>query len=151
MNHGAPKHRTVAAPRPTKAIRIISAARPKKCVRWSVPPATSWLRRTFRRVTALIGGVAVLVALLASAVVIVEVLPLPKQGQLGSLAKKVLAFSIPELVPVRVPELVPVVIGDVIRKGSVPVVTGELLMGLTFTPVGLMVVRGAASGSEIPT
>jgi hypothetical protein len=73
----------------------------------TVPPATSWFRRTVRRLMALTGGVAVLVALLASAVAIVEVLPLPKQGQLGSIGRKVLGFSIAELIPEKPPEKKP--------------------------------------------
>ena len=70
----------------------------------TVPPATSWFRRTMRRLMALTGGIAVLVALLASAVAIVDVLPLPKQGQLGSIGRKVLGYSIAEMIPEKPPE-----------------------------------------------
>jgi hypothetical protein len=70
----------------------------------TVPPARSWFARTVRRVRALIGGMAVLVALVATSVAIVEVLPLPKQGQLGSIAKKVLGVSMAELIPQKPPE-----------------------------------------------
>jgi hypothetical protein len=57
----------------------------------------SWVGRTVRRFLAVLAGLIVLVALLASAIEVVGQLPLPPGGQLGTLAKKVLGYSAVEL------------------------------------------------------
>ena len=65
----------------------------------SIRPARSWWRRTARRGFAVLAGAAVLVALLAFAIEVVSHLPLPDDGQMGTLAKKVLGFAVSDFVP----------------------------------------------------
>ena len=65
----------------------------------SVKPARSWWSRTRRRVFALVAGVVVLLALFAFAIEVVTRLPLPTNGQLGSVAKKLLGGAITDLLP----------------------------------------------------
>ena len=60
----------------------------------TVRPVKSWWRRTARRVLALLAGLIVLVALLAFSIEAVSRLPLPENGQLGTLAKKMLGSSL---------------------------------------------------------
>ncbi len=60
----------------------------------TVKPARSRARQFARRVFAALAGVVVLVALLAFAIEIVSRLPLPAGGQMGTLAKKVLSYSV---------------------------------------------------------
>lgn len=65
----------------------------------TVRPAKSWARRTTRRVFAVLAGMAVLVALLAFSIEVVSHLPTPSGGQLGTLARKVLGYSVADFVP----------------------------------------------------
>jgi putative ABC transport system permease protein len=65
----------------------------------TVRPVKSWWRRTARRVTALLAGLAVLVALLAFAIEVVSHFPAAPGGQLGTLAKKVFSYSAADFVP----------------------------------------------------
>ena len=65
----------------------------------SVRPARSWLTRTARRVFAALAGLVVLVALLAFAIEVVSHLPVPTGGQMGTLAKKLLGYSVADFVP----------------------------------------------------
>jgi hypothetical protein len=65
----------------------------------SVRPTRSWVRRTARRALALLAGVVVLVALVAFAIEAVARLPLPSGGQMGTLAKKVMGYSVADFVP----------------------------------------------------
>ena len=65
----------------------------------TVRPAKSWLRRTARRVLALVAGSVVLVAIFAFAIEVTSRLGLPPGGQLGTLAKKVLGTSVTDFLP----------------------------------------------------
>lgn len=65
----------------------------------TVRPVTTWWRRTLRRVGAAFAGLLVLIALFAFAIEVTSRLPLPAGGQLGSLAKKVLAFAVTDFMP----------------------------------------------------
>ncbi len=56
----------------------------------AVPPARSWLHRLLRRVGGLVAGLTVLIGLFAFSVEAVSRMPLPDEGQLGPLAKKLL-------------------------------------------------------------
>jgi putative ABC transport system permease protein len=89
----------------------------------TVRPARSWWHRTARRVLALFAGSVVLIALFAFSIETVSRLPLPEGGQLNALAKKVLGFTILDLVSVGLPELPP---ADV-PKGKTWLTAKELL------------------------
>ena len=65
----------------------------------TIRPTNSWWRRTARRALAGLAGLAVLVVLLAFAVEIVSHFPIASGGQLGTLAKKVLGYSVADFVP----------------------------------------------------
>ena len=65
----------------------------------TIRPTKSWWRRTGRRVLAGLAGLAVLVALFAFAIEIVSHFPVASGGQLGTLAKKVLSYSVADFVP----------------------------------------------------
>lgn len=67
----------------------------------TVRPAKTWWRRMARRAFGACAGLVVLVALFAFAVEVVTRLPLPANGQLGVLAKKVLGSSTVDLLPER--------------------------------------------------
>lgn len=78
----------------------------------TVRPARTWRVRFLRRVLAVGAGLIVLVALLAFAVEVVSRLPLPQNGQLGILAKKMLGSSaldmaLPEMFVEKAPKDVP--------------------------------------------
>ncbi len=60
----------------------------------TVRPVKSWWRRAARRAPAALAGVVVLVALLAFAIEVVARMPLPTGGQMSTLAKKVLSYSV---------------------------------------------------------
>ncbi|MCS6863744.1 MAG: ABC transporter permease [Gemmataceae bacterium] len=60
----------------------------------SVRPLPSWWARTRRRLLAAMAGVVVLVALIAFAMEVVARAPLPSGGQMATLAKKVLSYSV---------------------------------------------------------
>ena len=65
----------------------------------TVRPTRSRWRRAGRRVLAALAGFVVLVALVAFAIEVVSRLPLPSGGQMGTLAKKVLGYSVADFVP----------------------------------------------------
>jgi ABC-type antimicrobial peptide transport system permease subunit len=65
----------------------------------TVKPVRSWWGRAARRLLAGLAGAAVLVALLAFAIELVSHFPLPTGGQMGTLAKKVLGYSVADFVP----------------------------------------------------
>src|SRR5262245_46983150 len=65
----------------------------------TVRPAKSRWRRASRRVLAFLAGLAVLVALLAFSIEVVSHFPVPAGGQLGTVAKKVLGYSVADFIP----------------------------------------------------
>ncbi|MFO0934919.1 MAG: ABC transporter permease [Gemmataceae bacterium] len=64
----------------------------------TVAMTSSFWRRMFRRIFALVSSVAVVLALLAISMQVVTILPFPKDGRLGAVAKKALGFTRFEIV-----------------------------------------------------
>ena len=60
----------------------------------SVKPATTWWRRFFRRVFAIVAGVVVIVALVAISIEFVSLLGLPERGRVGAVMEKALGIAI---------------------------------------------------------
>jgi ABC-type antimicrobial peptide transport system permease subunit len=69
----------------------------------TVRPARSWRKRTARRIAAAFAGIVVLITLLAFSIELTSRLPLPEGGQLGTLAKKILGFSVVDFLYERPP------------------------------------------------